>query len=696
MGTKISALPAATTPGTADLLPIVQGGVTKRTTLGALFSALTAFFQPGSNVTSRSTQTKLQEMEVSLTDFQNTDLTTPLGNGIMDCSSAWARLLAYANAQVSAAVSSGYPISTVRAIFPSGDWVITTGGAVANCNLILEGRGKENTRVRIGAGQYFLTVSSSIYQFELRRFSFSGGKGCLKHTAVGTNVQGMIVVEDNNFQDYTECALGSLSSDLPDVKIKRNLFYGTTSSKGVALAGLTDGVCISDNAFNLNKYHIKLGKGGNNAKVMCNDFIRFVNGGGAPALTDTWLVPQTTATNAGQGFLSFGNKFGNENINNADYRYLIADEAAGTDFVTKDHATTASTGFVVGLRSLANAISGAGTPTNGVFYSYVPNNHFLSTKIDDLYYGSHYPYIVQFDAGTTTSNDRLSASNFISLSHLESPFESNWGEYSNIPGMGIVEDPFGIQSGFLSFRQNYETGFDPGYKNLTTTTMNARNLTLNNVTRANVLDSIGGTDAAEFTFTTAAGFFYDGIEFTPDVRNAWVEFELKSGATNALTQINIDIRTDGGAIPFRVMQAIPSVWQRFRFPWNPKTAVLQTIQFRAINYSAGVRDKVQMGRVRIYHATEPLHWGARYLEASAVYDPPNLVDGAGTTTTITVTGATLGDYALAAFSLDLQGITVTAYVSAADTVSIRFQNESGGALDLASGTLRARVLTKDS
>ncbi len=79
------------------------------------------------------------------------------------------------------------------------------------------------------------------------------------------------------------------------------------------------------------------------------------------------------------------------------------------------------------------------------------------------------------------------------------------------------------------------------------------------------------------------------------------------------------------------------------------------------------------------------------LEGSATYDPPSLGDGVGATTTVTVTGAALGDYADASFSLDLQGITVTAYVSSANTVSVRFQNESGGTLDLASGTLRARV-----
>jgi hypothetical protein len=83
--------------------------------------------------------------------------------------------------------------------------------------------------------------------------------------------------------------------------------------------------------------------------------------------------------------------------------------------------------------------------------------------------------------------------------------------------------------------------------------------------------------------------------------------------------------------------------------------------------------------------------GSKVLNGSATYDPPSLADAAGATTTVTVTGAALGDFALASFSLDLQGISVTAYVSATDTVSVRFQNESGGTLDLSSGTLRARV-----
>lgn len=83
--------------------------------------------------------------------------------------------------------------------------------------------------------------------------------------------------------------------------------------------------------------------------------------------------------------------------------------------------------------------------------------------------------------------------------------------------------------------------------------------------------------------------------------------------------------------------------------------------------------------------------GGQVLSGAVSYNPPPLADGDGTTTTVTVTGAALGDFAETSFSIDLQGITVTAWVSATDTVSVRFQNETGGALDLATGDLRARV-----
>lgn len=81
-----------------------------------------------------------------------------------------------------------------------------------------------------------------------------------------------------------------------------------------------------------------------------------------------------------------------------------------------------------------------------------------------------------------------------------------------------------------------------------------------------------------------------------------------------------------------------------------------------------------------------------YLYGSATYNLASLADGVGATTTVTVNGAALGDVAMCSLGVDLSGITMTAYVSAANTVSVRFQNESAGTLDLASATLRVLVI----
>ena len=97
-------------------------------------------------------------------------------------------------------------------------------------------------------------------------------------------------------------------------------------------------------------------------------------------------------------------------------------------------------------------------------------------------------------------------------------------------------------------------------------------------------------------------------------------------------------------------------------------------------------------RTRQLFNTSTIVDDSRKFTGSATYDPANLADGAGATTTVTASGASLGDYVDGvSFSNDLQGITVTGWVSSANTVSVRFQNESGGALDLASGTLRVTV-----
>ena len=82
---------------------------------------------------------------------------------------------------------------------------------------------------------------------------------------------------------------------------------------------------------------------------------------------------------------------------------------------------------------------------------------------------------------------------------------------------------------------------------------------------------------------------------------------------------------------------------------------------------------------------------------SKTWDPPSVpAQAAGvpgtTTTTVTLTGAVLGDFVVAAFSLPLNGLRMVAEVTAADTVTVTLINTTAAAIDLASGTIKVRKL----
>lgn len=73
--------------------------------------------------------------------------------------------------------------------------------------------------------------------------------------------------------------------------------------------------------------------------------------------------------------------------------------------------------------------------------------------------------------------------------------------------------------------------------------------------------------------------------------------------------------------------------------------------------------------------------------ATAVWDPANMANASGVTSpNVTVNGAAFGDVVDVVAPYTLQGITATAYVSAANTVNVRLHNGTGGAINLASGT----------
>jgi hypothetical protein len=96
------------------------------------------------------------------------------------------------------------------------------------------------------------------------------------------------------------------------------------------------------------------------------------------------------------------------------------------------------------------------------------------------------------------------------------------------------------------------------------------------------------------------------------------------------------------------------------------------------------RNNVLNGLTSQFVATGP---GQVLLPVAFTWNPGNLVDGAGeTSSAVTYANATFGDSVSVSAPYDLQGITLTAYVSSAGNLMARLQNETGGAIDLASGS----------
>jgi len=98
------------------------------------------------------------------------------------------------------------------------------------------------------------------------------------------------------------------------------------------------------------------------------------------------------------------------------------------------------------------------------------------------------------------------------------------------------------------------------------------------------------------------------------------------------------------------------------------------------------------GKVFVFSGTEWEPLAAAYGQASTTWNPGTLVNGAGVTSSaIAVAGAAFGDFVQVAAPYDLQGALASAYVSAAGSVKIRVQNQTGASVSLAEGLWRVRV-----
>src|SRR3990167_2640256 len=92
-------------------------------------------------------------------------------------------------------------------------------------------------------------------------------------------------------------------------------------------------------------------------------------------------------------------------------------------------------------------------------------------------------------------------------------------------------------------------------------------------------------------------------------------------------------------------------------------------------------------------AIRAMFGGAVYY-AFETYDAGSIADGDEEVGELTVTGAALGDFCLVSHGVDVADLAVTGQVTAADTVTYQLNNNTGGAIDLASATVRCLVFKK--
>lgn len=490
--------------------------------------------------------------------------------------------------------------------FPAGNFVYN-GAGLDGTQIRCVGVGVGATTVTLGASARFINVSAALSRLLVSGIAFSGGIDVIRSTYTGVNVTMDLVVTDCEFSGYTGAAISDNSTDMPYWKINRCQFTGAnyTSTIGIALSGLTDACSITNCDFSENRVHIKLRRGGNNAYIDLCSFIRLGATAGSPRV-DVWVVPDSAATNAGQGFtVTATNKFGNENRDAADYFVLYADEGSGSDNGTKFPSLGAdSTGYICGHR-IGGTYFGIGSALP-IVYSTTPN--VLGCTFEPARDGL-FSYLLQYR--TAPAADRFNGNNIFGGFGAYEVFATETApapQISNGNGVGYPTDP----TGFLATRQAVPLpqpgGSDPAdFSRLLATGI--RLFTVSNATLSNVTDTFGGADASELNFTSAAGFVYAQLTMGNVTvgQPLWVEFDVKVGGASALTMLRVCLLTESGPTHWQRVLEVPAVWRRVRFLTFPRTAAGQTdVMFQTNQTETG---KVQIGRVRVYQCREPVNDG---------------------------------------------------------------------------------------
>lgn len=529
--------------------------------------------------------------------------------------------------------------------FPGGHYLYNGDGLVpdtANSRILkILGDGSSNTILEICSDVYLVDCpeawTHAFNFFHCEGLKVCSGKGLFMNRATYDNElggtgggvpQAGYYVHDVRVLDFTECGFCSYWEGTANWKITSCWFETTRpDTKGIMIGPLVANPDLTATTIVGCTYKIVVIPVGPSGSIIQGlSYLHSLAADDHEA--DIWLM---TVDPLVQGYVSTGqimitdNRFSNENRGIKPV-ILIADSDDGGDPDTplhlRSHSTSNSTLLFRDLVVHGNYITGNNDPdTAGPFLkSYTADLGQLVIWHNS--FGNGFTYLCELTTAPTAGyiSDMILGPNlYHSGSVGEKPTACNYS-------IGIWRDPYGEEIPSAGTPLSGSGGYDPNYHLMSVASSNPVDedeLTLaGSVTRTVVTDALGGTNAYEYTFTAANTVDYINIPVgsvdADPYGCGYVEFDAKTASSRAMTRVDVELKPtiSGGGETIRREIILTGEWLPVRIPFNANgTLVSCTVRFYASpdDFSAGVRDKVQIGRPHVYRANRPVNRDHLYI-----------------------------------------------------------------------------------
>jgi hypothetical protein len=606
-------------------------------------ASTTSYTAAGTGAITRTVQDKLREV-VSIRDFG------VVGDGVSDDTTAINNAIAYALGVASQAPGftgigpdASWEVTGVGLYFPPGvyRWNSTAinfpgTGNNPHKHITLLGGGPSHTVIRITNNDYFISFNPDIESITIEGIRFAGTyKGVFKGGAGQALTRRGYYINRCQFVDFTECAIGHDADDCPFWSIEYCQFHSPAANAiCIALGGLSDESRIVHNEFWAYRYAIKNGNTGANIYIKNNWFA----GPASVNEADIWLVPKpSNVVNALWGTVIAENKFGNEGHASGVPHIIVADENAlsGTSFRNRVHATTESTGWVVGVHVRDNLTIYAG---GELLTSFIKS---WCTGIAAWVIGPnmlvHMPkYILEFDAVVTTDvgGDYVKQNTIFQPNFLSQDLQIGASRYSNQAWRFNVMDPYALFQGQPVHHSHGGVTDDPGVVMWMNADAQADGA-LSGATRSAVTDPHGGNSATTVRYTRDVGYAVYNASFASEIpinSPMFVEVDCKIAASQPLTLLNVWIRRSFSLERREMARTIvlTSGWQTVRIPFIMSPGVGRDevqLLLQPGDFAAGSKTDVMIHNPRLYEARQPVNFGHLRTRGSGAWSGPHMVIG---------------------------------------------------------------------